>query len=164
MLRARIDHHHYFETPLGLVVLDTEPKPHVLPVAVWVSSTTGGVTIRAKGPNMSYTLPNDLQVLLKVQYVDSKGHPAKVDGDPEWQSSDPGIAVITPTPGNPFLATLSAGGTLGNAQVTVTADADMGEGVRALTCFLDVTIIGGEAVAGVISPASDPAPPSPGGG
>lgn len=112
---------------------------------------------------MAYTLQNDMQVLLQVQFQDVDGNPAKVDGDPVWSSSDDLVASITPAAGNPFLATLLGTG-MGNAQVIVEADADTGDGVRSLVCTLDVTIIAGEAVGGVISPAGEPSPPSPGGG
>jgi hypothetical protein len=111
-----------------------------------------------------YTLPNDKQVTLKVEFLDAKGNHAVVDSDPIWSSSDTNVAVVTVSPGNPYLANLSGGPAIGTAQVIVKADADLGEGVREVMCTLDVEIVGGEAVVGTISPASEPAPPSPGGG
>jgi hypothetical protein len=132
-------------------------------VAVITSTLPNGMSITAKGPQMAYTLPIDLQVLLQVQFQDAKGNPAQIDGDPEWSSSDPNIAKVVVTPGNPYLANLAGGTATGNAQVIVSADAAIGDEVREIICTMDVTVVGGEAVVGVISPASEPAPPSPGG-
>jgi hypothetical protein len=130
--------------------------------AVWVSATFGGVTVTAKGPSMAYTLPVGLQVQLKVEFLDAAGNHAKVDGDPMWSSSNPDICSVAAEPGNPYLAHL-LGVDIGAAQVIVEADADLGDGVREVVCTLDVNIVAGEAVIGVITPSGEPAPPSPGG-
>lgn len=159
-LHLHIDHHLHFDTPIRLVVTEPPPEP---PGAVVITAQAGGFTVTAKGPQMAYTLPADMQVLLKVQFQDSKGNPATIDGDPVWSSSDTAIATATATPGNPFLAQLMPGTDIGNCQVKVEADADLGEGVRPVLCTMDVTVVGGEAVVGVISPSGEPAPPSPGG-
>lgn len=158
-LHLHIDHHLHFDTPIRLVIEQPPPEP---PGAVVITAQVGGFIVTAKGPKMAYTLPADLQVTLQVQFQDSKGNPATIDGNPTWSSSDTAIATVAATPGNPFLAQLLPG-ELGNCQVKVEADADLGEGVRAVLCTMDVTVVGGEAVVGVISPASEPAPPSPGG-
>ena len=111
---------------------------------------------------MAYTLPNGQQVLLKVEFLDDEGNHATIDGKPQWSSSNPDVAKVTVTPGNPYLAEL-LGDSVGNAQVIVQADADLGDGTREVVCTLDVSIVGGEAVIGQITPASEPAPPSQGG-
>jgi hypothetical protein len=46
----------------------------------------------------------------------------------------------------------------GNVQVSATADADLGSGVRNIVTLLDVTVVGGEAVAGTITPVGEPQP------
>lgn len=112
---------------------------------------------------MAYTLQDGLQVLLKVEFLDAGGNHAKVDGDPRWSSSNPENCTVTVTPGNPYLATL-LGVQPGEAQVIVEADADLDEGEeRQIVCTMDVSIVAGEAVVGVISPSGEPSPPSPGG-
>ena len=87
-----------------------------------------------------YTLPNDKRVDVKVEYQDAKGNAATVDGDVVWSSSDTNVATITP------------GDALGQVQITATADADLGDGVVEIICTMDVTVVGGQAVIGVISP------------
>jgi hypothetical protein len=49
-------------------------------------------------------------------------------------------------------------GTVGQAQVTAIADADLGDGTRELVCSAEVEVIGGEAVGGSITPVGEPSP------
>jgi hypothetical protein len=148
-----------FGSPLVILTPDLCPKP-----SGWVemSATCDGFTVTARGPEMAYKLPADKQVTLKVEFLDAKGNHATIDGDPSWSSSNDEIATVTAAPGNPFLAQLMPVA-VGTCQVVCEADADLGEGSREVLCTMDVEIVGGEAVIGTISPASEPAPPSPGG-
>ena len=151
---------HYFRTPLVILTPDLcppEPSRSVL-----ISATCDGFTATGKGPEMTYTLPADKQVTLKVEFLDAKGNHATVDGDPRWSSSNEDVATATATAGNPWLADLKPV-SVGTCQVIVEADADTGEGVREVVFTMDVSVVGGEAVIGTISPASDPANPSQGG-
>ena len=106
---------------------------------------------------MAYTLPADKQVEVQVAYVDANGNPAVVDGDVSWASSDPNIAAVT-AEADTTKAFIVPGAGVGNVQITATADADLGTGVRELVTFMDVTVIGGEAVAGTITPVGEPTP------
>lgn len=140
-----------------------QPPPPSGVVTIITAKLDGGFMFTAEGPHMAYTLPDGLQVNLKVQYQDAGGNSAKIDGNPVWSSSNPEVASITPTPGNPLIANLLAH-SIGTAQVIVKADADLDDDEqRTLISTLDVEVVAGEAVAGVISPAGEPAPPSPGG-
>jgi hypothetical protein len=161
-MKIRLDHHLHFDTPIWLSVIELEPPPPPPSGSVVISAKIEGFVVTAKGPHMAYTLPADKQVLLKVEFLDAKGNHATVDGDPSWSSSDPNVATAEATPGNPWLADLKPV-SVGTCQVKVEADADLGEGVRPVLCTMDVEVVGGEAVVGVISPASEQAPPSPGG-
>src|SRR5262245_38809786 len=116
----------------GLIklLLPSEPSK----AGAWVTvSCDNGLTLKAKGDEtMAYTLPAGMKVGLKVSYVDAGGNPAKVDGDPRWDESDSSIIVVQAKPGDPFAVTLHAVGPLGQAQVSVHADADLGDGVKPL--------------------------------
>jgi hypothetical protein len=138
----------------GTVLIEQidQPKPEPYQAGVWMSMKCEGITVRAKGPNMSYKLPNDKVVDVQVSYVDSKGNPAEVDGDVVWSSSNPEICDVEVNSSNSKVARITPGDSVGQAQIVATADADMGEGVRNISCFMDVEVIAGEAVAGVISP------------
>ena len=116
------------------------------------------LTARAKG--MAYNLPNDHEVVLEISYVDSKGNPAQVDGDVSWQTSDAEVAQVT-VGSDSTQVTVTPGARLGTAQITATADADLGEGTREIVTTIDVTIVAGEAVAGTISPVGPPTPINP---
>lgn len=85
------------------------------------------------------------KVRATLTIVDSKGNPARVDGAPQWASSDPNVASVEPS-ADGLSADIVAGQT-GTAQITVTADADLGTGVRNITAFGDIEVVGGEAAA-----------------
>jgi len=118
----------------------------------------GNFIITVEGDHMAYTLPVDQQVEVQVAYVDSKGNPAQVDGSPEWSSSDPSLLTVTADPDDPFKALIVPVGGVGNVQVKVDADADLGSGVTSLVTLMDVTLVAGEAVAGTITPVGSPEP------
>jgi hypothetical protein len=116
----------------------------------------GGFTITAKGDVMAYTLPDDKSIAVQVAYVDAKGNPAKVDGDVTWGTSDSALATVESTA--PDSAMVKPVGQLGQVQITATADADLGAGIRELITTMDVEIVSGEAVAGTITPSGEPQP------
>lgn len=103
-----------------------------------------------------YTLPVDKQVNMKVSYVDAHGNPARVDGDVVWASSDDDILNVQRNEDDTTQCRVMAMGDVGQAQVTATADADLGEGTRELICTAEIEVIGGEAVGGSITPVGDP--------
>lgn len=111
---------------------------------------------------MAYTLASGTQVHLQVNYVDAAGNPAVVDGDVAWASSNPSVADVVVDVADSSKATVRALGPTGQVQVTATADADLGAGVRQLVTPLDVSVAAGEAVAGTIAPVgpAEPIPPA----
>jgi len=107
---------------------------------------------------MAYTLASGMQVHLKVAYVDAAGNPAVVDGAVTWDSSDAAIATVTAE--SDTTALVKTVGPVGQVQITATADADLGGGVREIITPMDLTVAAGEAVAGTIAPVG-PAEPVP---
>jgi hypothetical protein len=126
----------------------------------WVTTRIAGTTIRARGDQMAYTLPGGMYVDLQIGYVDQDGHPAAVEGDVTWETSDPAIAEVTVDDTSPqhTICRVAHGGNLGNGQITARADADLGAGVREIVTLFDVTTVAGEAVAGTITPVGEPQP------
>lgn len=106
---------------------------------------------------MAYTLPNGFEVAVQVTYIDKSGNPATVDGNVTWASSDETIAIVD-VGTDTTTSTVASVGTLGTAQITATADADLGEGTRNLITTFDVTVVAGEAVAGTIAPTGAATP------
>ena len=103
------------------------------------------------------TLTDVQQVVCQIEAVDAAGNPAPV-ADVTWGTSDPSILGVEAHPDG-MGARVFALGPLGAAQVVVTADADLGEGVRQLQGILDVTVVAGEAVGLVVVPgAPEPQP------
>jgi len=93
---------------------------------------------------MSFILTIDQQVNCTVAFLDSSGNPAAVDGIPVWSSSDDTIATVTASADGMSADVVSAG--IGQAQISVTADADLGSGTQQLIGLLDLQVVGGMAV------------------
>ena len=107
---------------------------------------------------MSYTLPVDHLIVVQVGYVDAHGNAAKVDGAVAWSSSNDEIARVRVDVADSTMCTVTAAAGTGIAQITATADADLGEGVRELVTLLDIEVVAGEAVAGTINVVATPQP------
>jgi hypothetical protein len=143
------------------ILIDARIRVVVPPADLQVRLTTrcGGITTTHTGATkMAYTLPSDKMVELSIAYVDANGNAASVDGAVAWDSSDEGIAAIEPVAPDGSTVMLVPGTKIGNCQVSAKADADLGAGVRELITLLDVTVVGGEAVAGVITPSGSQVP------
>lgn len=82
---------------------------------------------------------------LTIEPVTDKGRPAKVDGVPEWSTSNPSVASIEPAADGMSAVVIARGA--GDTQISVTADADLDEGeTREISAVLDVQVKSGEAV------------------
>jgi len=145
----------------------TVDPPEAAGPVVKLSATAGGITSTHTGAtHMSYTLPADKQVRLQIAYIDANNNPATVDGAVSWVSSDENIARCEPVTVQPVDANTPEGGIVmlvpgdqvGNCQISAKADADLGDGVRELVTMLDVTVVGGEAVSGTITPVGEQTP------
>jgi hypothetical protein len=121
-----------------------------------------GFTVTIEGNRVMYTMPVNHHVAVKVSYVDAANNPAEVDGDVDWASSDETVAVVQhPDPNDTTQVVIYSRDKIGSAQITATADADLGEGTRELITILDVGVVAGEAVAGTISPIGEAVPSVP---
>ena len=106
-------------------------------------TTPEGITIG--GYKMALSLTTTQKVIATIQPVDSMGMPAVVEGIPVWTSSNPEILTATAS-ADGLSADLVTVGPLGDVQVSVSADADFGDGVNTLTATTDITVQPEEAV------------------
>jgi hypothetical protein len=141
-----------FANALQICKIESPPQ-----IASVLTITYDRFTITAKGDVM-YTLPVDMLVKMQVAYVDAEGNPAAIDGPVAWASSDETVVTVTPETGDSTIVTVVPVGPTGQIQITATADADLGAGVRNLVTVCDIQIVAGEAVAGTISPVGAPTP------
>jgi hypothetical protein len=123
----------------------------------FVSVSLGNFIVKTEGGHVMYTLPVAMQIEMQVSYVDAGGNAAAVDGEVDWASSNEAIATVAVDADDSTKVIVAAGGTLGQVQITATADADLGAGVRSLITVADIEVVAGEAVAGTISPVGTPA-------
>ena len=142
-----------FTSPLQICSI--EPPPQILAV---LTITYQRFTITAKGDPFMFTLPVDDAVQMQVTYVDAEGNPAKVDGPITWASSDETLAEVEVDSVDSSIVTVTPVGPTGQVQITATADADLGAGVRELITVCDISLVASEAVAGTIQPVGAPFP------
>jgi hypothetical protein len=84
------------------------------------------------------------KVTITVSPIDAKGNTAQVDGVPAWAVADPAILTLVPSDdGLTCVATTT--GAVGTTQITITADADLGEGVKTISGLVDVEVVSGMA-------------------
>jgi hypothetical protein len=104
---------------------------------------------------LAFLLQGDQKVKLSIAPVDAAGNSAPVQ-NPQWLSTDPGVLTVEPSVDG-LSASAVAVGPLGTAQVQVSADADLGSGVVALTGILDVQVVAGQAVSlGILAGTPEP--------
>lgn len=118
-------------------------------------------SIIVEGDHVMYNLPVDHQVNMEVTYVDANNNPAEVDGAVSWSSSDTDIVTVRVDGQDSAICTVVPVGKAGQCQVTATADADLGSGVRSLVTICDIEVVAGEAVAGSVQPLGEAQPIAP---
>lgn len=92
-----------------------------------------------------FNLSIDEKVSVALAITDRTGAPARVDGAPVWATSDATLLAVTAA-ADGLSAELVAGETADAvATVTVTADADLGDGVMPIVGVLTVALTGGRA-------------------
>ena len=99
---------------------------------------------------MSLILTDRQEVDLAVEFRSKAGNPAPVDGVPEWESSDTSIMTVTPS-ADGLSAVATTVGPVGHVQISVTADADLGEGVRHISGVLEINVEPSGAVSAALS-------------
>jgi hypothetical protein len=93
---------------------------------------------------------NDIQkVNLTVEALNAAGNPAPVDGAPVWSTSDPNIVSLVIAPDG--FSAVAHSVSLGVATITVTADADLTAGVRAISTAMVIQVVPAEAVSLVLT-------------
>jgi hypothetical protein len=84
------------------------------------------------------------KVTITVSPIDAKGNAAQVDGVPAWAVANPAILTLVPSAdGLTCVATTT--GAVGTTQITITADADLGEGIKTISGLVDVEVVSGMA-------------------
>lgn len=126
------------------ICLHERMGPQPLPIRVILS---GAPNITFRGTHMAFTLPDDRTATLSIAPVDAKGNPAPIDGIPAWTTADFRLLDLIPSADGLSVQVRPVGPLAAGVQVTVTADADLGEGVETLIGMIEVDIVGGKAVA-----------------
>lgn len=88
---------------------------------------------------MLITITNEEKVQVSLAPTTAAGNPATLDGVPVWEviSGDATLEVAE----DGLSAFLVSGAADVNSQISVTADADLGEGVVTLTDVIDLAVV-----------------------
>jgi hypothetical protein len=105
---------------------------------------------------------------LKLAVKDKYGNKAELDGKPQWALTNESVGSLVVSDDG-MSAEFSPNGVSSAFKVQVSADADLGEGVKSLLAELELEVLAGEAVslelsAGESVPSPEPSPepaPSP---
>lgn len=89
-------------------------------------------------------LTDNQKVTFAIEPVSAKGNPAKVDGAPVWSTSDDTVLTVEASEDG-LSAVVKATGKVGSAQVSVLADADLGDGVTQLAGTIGIDVVAGAA-------------------
>jgi hypothetical protein len=140
---------------INLHLAPPKPEPQILTI---IKTTYQSFVCASIGDHMAYTLPVGQLINVEVEYVDSGGNAARVDGEIEWTTSNDQIAQLVVDEQDSSMCRILAVNDTGDVQVTATADADMGDGIREIITLLDLTVVAGEAIAGTINVTGTPEP------
>lgn len=84
------------------------------------------------------------KVQLSVSFTDKYGNPAAVDGTPEWVSSNVDLAAVE-VAADGLSCWVVPVGPIGQVQVSVSADADLGAGVKPVIGVQEFDVVAGDA-------------------
>ena len=90
------------------------------------------------------TVPLDQEALIEFTPKDRAGNPGRVDGRPTWTPENQDDVYTVNDPNHPHRAWVGKNTEENPSDVNVEADADLGEGVRAIAAKFTVT--GGPAL------------------
>lgn len=96
---------------------------------------------------MALTMTSTQQATGQVAPVDIKGNPAQVEaGTVEYSVDNPDLVDVIEDPDDETKFTVVAKGPVGVTQLTIRADADLGEGVKSIETFAAIEITPAGAV------------------
>ena len=104
----------------------------------------------AQGRILMLVLTDSQFVTLNVTPVTKAGNPATIDGALKWSVSDESVLTLEVSEDG-LSCKAATTGKLGDAQINVVADADMGEGVVETTGVLEVSVKAGAAASVAIT-------------
>jgi hypothetical protein len=98
--------------------------------------------------NMFLKVSDQLPVSIAIK--DKFGNTASVEGAPAWALTDAALGTLNVAEGG-MSAVFTPAGTVGVLKVQVSADADLGEGVKTILGELEIELLAGEAVSVEVS-------------
>lgn len=94
---------------------------------------------------MLITITNEEKVEVVLAPTTAAGNPANLDGTPEWTVTDGDATLEVAADG--LSAFLVSGNPNTNSKISVTADADLGEGIVSIEDVVDLAVVAASASA-----------------
>ena len=98
---------------------------------------------KGKANMLTLNITNEQQVTVHLNPKTPGGKTAKLDGKPDWGVVS-GNCTVTPSDDG-LSATIVSGDDLGTSEISVKADADLGDGVEEVADFVEVVVGGAKA-------------------
>jgi hypothetical protein len=106
---------------------------------------------------LSVSISTEEQVLVTLSPITPRGKPAKLDGKPEWAIISGNVTLAVADDG--LSCTIVSGEDPGASEVSVNADADLGEGVEPISDLVEIAVSGVKAASlGLSAAAPTPKP------
>lgn len=129
---------------------ETHQAAHRGLILTRVSFDTGQIIESVEGITLMVLTDTQQATITFGQPLDRKGKPAKVQpGSVVFSIDNPDAATVTQDPNDPFTASVVAGNPTADgapATITISADADLGDGVKTITGVEPLIVTSGEAV------------------
>ncbi len=111
-----------------------------LPTQIVFFTIVDGIKTKVNHMNMKVTqnLP------LSIEIKDKFGNAANVDGKPEWSATAPDLVDLEVSEDG-MSAIVKPKGSIGELAIQVSADADLGEGVKSIMGELPLSLLSGDA-------------------
>lgn len=104
---------------------------------------------------MAFDLPADKLVSVTIELKDKKGNPAQVDDTPVWSTDNTQVLALEPAADGMSCKVTAVGVlTASPVMVQVTADADLGDGVKPVIGTLEVNVVAGDAALISLTPGA----------
>lgn len=129
---------------LGLRLIRRLGGKNAVLIVLFLLFKDGSSTLFVQGSTMKKISSSVLHFLISIAALTAAGVAAAVDGAISVESSDPNVLTVTPQDDGTFLVEVTG---VGLANLTVSGDADLGDGVRTISQVFEFEVYDGASEA-----------------
>lgn len=125
---------------LLLLLVSRRRRKNAVRITLWWLSAGGYLTLFVQGQKMKKISSSILHFIISLAALTVEGMQASLDGAISVVTSDPGVLQVTPQADGTFLVEVTG---VGLATLTVSGDADLGDGVRTISQAFEFEVYDG---------------------